>query len=120
MTNTDCIIWEKYTDADGYGTRTYQGKMHRAHRVAYYEAHGYWPNVCRHSCDTPACINPDHLLDGTHQDNANDRVARGRNGAWSGGPLTLNPDMPSQRFDRNAYMREQRLRKKAGTWVYLT
>lgn len=27
---------------------------------------------------TPSCINPDHLLIGTHQDNQDDKVSRGR------------------------------------------
>jgi hypothetical protein len=35
-------------------------------------------NVIRHTCDNPKCINPDHLLQGTHADNVADRVARGR------------------------------------------
>lgn len=37
--------------------------------------------VVRHSCDTPACINPDHLSCGTQRDNVNDRVVRGRGGS---------------------------------------
>lgn len=34
--------------------------------------------VCRHTCDNPRCIEPEHLVPGTHQDNVKDRVARGR------------------------------------------
>ena len=32
-----------------------------------------------HSCDNPACVNPDHLSIGTNQKNALDMVARNRN-----------------------------------------
>ena len=34
--------------------------------------------VIRHQCHNPACINIDHLLEGSHADNVADRVAAGR------------------------------------------
>jgi hypothetical protein len=34
--------------------------------------------VVRHSCDTPLCINPEHLILGTFLDNIQDKVDRGR------------------------------------------
>lgn len=36
---------------------------------------GLW---CLHHCDNPACINPEHLYQGTAKDNARDRFDRGR------------------------------------------
>lgn len=31
-----------------------------------------------HRCDNPPCCNPSHLFEGTHQDNVDDRNAKGR------------------------------------------
>ena len=54
-----------------------------AHRFAYVQAKGLRleaieGKVVRHKCDNPRCINPLHLELGTHKDNTNDAVVRGR------------------------------------------
>jgi hypothetical protein len=33
--------------------------------------------IC-HTCDRPGCINPNHLFQGTHSDNRNDAIKKGR------------------------------------------
>lgn len=56
------------------------GKQYRAHRYIYQKLIGEIPEgqVVRHTCDNPRCINPEHLIIGTHAQNVKDRVERGR------------------------------------------
>jgi HNH endonuclease len=78
----ECWPWKagKRMSAEGrnYGVAFFEGRHEQAHRVAFRLTHGYWPSNGRHSCDNPPCCNPAHILDGTHADNMNDKVARGR------------------------------------------
>lgn len=63
----------------GYGSVHFQYKNYRASRVSYFLAKGKWPEpMCLHSCDNPRCVNPAHLRAGTHQENMQDSVDRGR------------------------------------------
>lgn len=85
---SDCIEWTGATTEHGYGRRSFRGKTLLAHRIAFFEAHGHWPNVCRHTCDNPPCINTDHLIDGTTADNQADMVERGRSTYGERHPLS--------------------------------
>lgn len=66
----------------GYGVVSVQSSRNRdAHIVAWELANGRpVPSgmVIRHSCDNPPCVNPAHLLLGTHRDNVRDKVERDR------------------------------------------
>ena len=65
---------------DGYPRSRVNGKLDRTHRHVYRKFKGEIPGgmVVRHTCDNRLCCNPDHLVLGTHADNARDRVERGR------------------------------------------
>lgn len=72
----------------GYATAWvwYDGKKRPTtkHRRVHFEATGEWPEVVRHTCDNPRCINPAHLLSGTYVDNMRDCKERGRRGPVCG------------------------------------
>lgn len=74
-----CWIWTGCINTAGYGHVVINKKIRLAHRVAFEMCIGPACNLCvRHKCDNPACVNPEHLLLGTHADNVADRVSRNR------------------------------------------
>lgn len=77
-----CWIWQSTVNPYGYGGFWFEGKSVFAHRWAYERIHGSVPKglVLRHSCDTPSCVNPDHLSTGTTMENSQDAKDRGRLG----------------------------------------
>ena len=80
----ECWPWTGATNDKGYGviTATIDGKQHRyyAHKVSYEWENGELPDreIVRHRCDNPPCVRPSHLLSGTHKQNMQDMVDRGR------------------------------------------
>lgn len=80
--NSGCLLWTAAMCSKGYGTYAVFRRVVSAHRFAWELANGEVPDgLCvLHRCDTPACVNIDHLFLGTHHDNALDKVAKGR--AW--------------------------------------
>jgi hypothetical protein len=67
-------------NSDGYPKITIRGKIMSIHRYYFEKYNGVIPRglIVRHTCDNRKCINPDHLVMGTHKDNALDRVSRNR------------------------------------------
>lgn len=76
----ECIVWTGKRDRNGYGLVSLERqKWSFAHRAAWFLAHGEWPSgVILHSCDNPACVNLDHLSDGSAADNMRDAIQKGR------------------------------------------
>ncbi len=89
--NTGCHLWlggwSKNPNGYGtYGVGSGHGRHGKAHREAWRRVNGEIPEgmqVC-HRCDTPACVNPEHLFLGTSQDNTDDKMRKGRHDAGIG------------------------------------
>lgn len=79
-----CWLWLGKTQKGyGYFVVRVDGKETpvRAHRFSWFLAHQAEPlpdAALMHTCDNPACVNPAHLVLGSHADNVADRVAKGR------------------------------------------
>ncbi len=74
-----CWDWQGALAA-GYGQIGWESLLYYAHRLSYILFNGTIPKeaLVRHTCDNPSCVNPKHLITGTHSDNAIDSVKRGR------------------------------------------
>jgi len=79
-----CWTWAGAKNLQGYGefflfrkgSRSHHGL---AHRVAWEMFRGPIGDMfVLHKCDTPACVNPEHLFLGTQKDNMRDALAKGR------------------------------------------
>ena len=79
---SNCVEWWGSKDKDGYGLFNFEGKLGRAHRLAWDQTNGPIPaGMCvLHKCDNPSCVNVDHLFLGTHKDNTRDMYEKGRSG----------------------------------------
>lgn len=85
--DTGCWIWNGVRSRDRYGKIKVQGKFIQAHRQSWSERYGPIPDghhMC-HRCDTPACVNPDHLFPGTDKQNSQDALRKNRLNRWSEG-----------------------------------
>lgn len=73
----ECMIWTRALNTDGYARMAGNIKVHRlVNKLSTGEDnHG---KVVRHTCDNPKCINPNHLIVGTHLENIMDRDLRNR------------------------------------------
>lgn len=83
----ECWEWQANKNNKGYGLFRPGGSAPKklAHRLSYEHAYGPIPSgmIILHRCDNPACVNPSHLLPGTHRDNMLDKAIKERHGPQS-------------------------------------
>lgn len=79
--NSGCWLWlGPLNPSNGYG-RFYinEKEIIYAHRFSFVYHKGKVPNglILRHTCDVKSCVNPEHLITGTHKQNDQDAMERG-------------------------------------------
>lgn len=86
INKTGCweVISHKINKTQGYfifgRSNNYKHQQFLLHRCVYEYFNGEIPNdmEIRHTCDNPRCINPKHLIIGTHTENMHDMIKRNR------------------------------------------
>lgn len=116
-----CWLWTGTKLKTGYGMFTVRRFVNAsAHRFSYLVAHKRINSklIIRHRCDNPRCVNPAHLEQGTHEDNARDMVERGR---FNKGQRKLTDEQvrEGRRLYATKIMTQKELaqRYNVGTWV---
>lgn len=88
---TVCWLWKGDT-TNGYGTLLPPERIRKNGKLVKEYAHRFFWSlfnneavpeglVIRHKCDTPLCVNPEHLIPGTKRENSQDMKLR-RRSTW--------------------------------------
>lgn len=93
-----------------YGQFKLQRENKLAHRCSYEHFVGEIPEglVVMHRCDNPVCVRPDHLSVGTHAENAQDMVQKGRSLKGDKSPARLYPETRARGAKNGANTRPDR------------
>lgn len=80
LMETGCWRWTRGLNSLGYAQIAWKGARWAASRLIYTAVHGAFDkdlDMC-HTCDFPACVNPQHLFVAEHSDNMMDSINKGR------------------------------------------
>lgn len=75
-----CWPWMGGINSTGRGIFWLNNETPKAHRISWIVHHGPIPKgkLVLHRCDNGRCVNPEHLFLGTHRDNTQDMIKKGR------------------------------------------
>lgn len=116
---TDCCwLWTRARSTTGYGVYWSDGKLYKAHRVAYELSIGPIPAGLdlMHSCDVKHCVNPDHLRPGTRAENQQDMAAKGRSGSDGRRHLTEDQVRAIRRLRKDGWTQQACADRFGVTW----
>lgn len=99
-TSGDCWIWKSSMAGTGYGLFRLDGRDQYAHRCALsLTGVRLKPgHVVMHICDTPACVRPSHLKQGTRAENLRDCRQKGRAKSWGKPQVYLSEEQRREVF----------------------
>jgi hypothetical protein len=78
--NSGCFLWAGSATPEGYGNLRVGSHVVYAHRIAWILSGRRLPDHLQilHKCDTPCCVNPDHLFPGSAVVNLRDMALKER------------------------------------------
>jgi len=109
-TEDECWEWQGCRFRTGYGQFSAKNKMWLSHRIAFFIHTGSNPvgKLILHSCDNRGCCNPKHLRTGTHKDNADDMMDRGRQARGEGHYSRTRPHLLARGLSNGAHTRPEK------------
>lgn len=92
VNDNNCWIWNGFQNGHGYGRVSVWRDGIRSQEIAsrvFFELYKHpipEGNFALHVCDTPLCVNPEHIFPGTQKENLADMRSKNRWARWSKWP----------------------------------
>lgn len=108
-----CWVWNGAKSSAGYGYYGVNYRSIRVHRISWKLTYGKDPyDLILHRCDNRACVNPDHLFEGSCKDNIHDAVRKGRWPTGSQHPSVLRPETrPRGESHANSKLNDEKVKQ---------